>query len=163
MTVRALRVGPVFLLFLVALAPACSGGGGAEAGRDGASGADTGTDGSIDGSLCVQVPTLGPSDLSCDSDEDCMAVWSGTVCSCQCACPSAAANVAAQARLQSELSPVFSASCAGPGGCECPALTLARCFSHQCAACANPAFGGTPLPNQPAACTEDAGTGDGGG
>jgi hypothetical protein len=99
------------------------------------------------------VPTLDANDLSCDSDEDCTSVWSGTICSCGCSyiCgPSAPGNTAASARVASALSSV--PTCSEPPGCGCPASGLPRCSAHQCILCYD-------MPNQPAACDEDAGDG----
>jgi hypothetical protein len=104
-------------------------------------------------SHCKTLPALSASDLSCNSDDDCAVVWSGTIC-CGCNCADTAANAATQARLQSELSSELNCGTT----CDCPGTVGARCFAHQCTLCGNPAFG--PIPGQPAECSEDAGTGD---
>lgn len=113
----------------------------------------TGKDGAPS-NTCVEAPALAASDLSCNSDQDCTSVWSGTVCSCECACPTVAANTAAYSRLQSALGSVLGASGCSDVPCECPAAGVAHCFAHQCALCG---FSGSTVPNQPAACDEDGG------
>jgi hypothetical protein len=129
-----------------------SGGQSSGAAQDGASGSDTGADGAIGSGTCVEAPTLAPSDLSCNSDEDCTSVWSGTICPCGCNCGRVPGNTAANARVGSALSSL--PSCSGPpDGCECPAGGLPRCVAHQCALCYD-------MPNQPAACDQDAAVGD---
>ena len=102
-------------------------------------------------SNCVEAPALAPSDLSCDSDGDCAAVWSGSICYDGCDCTSVPANVAAQARMQSALSSVLN----GPNGCPCPSAGTPRCFAHECVLCA------PGDQSQSAACQSDAGA-DGG-
>jgi hypothetical protein len=129
--------------------------GAVDAGGDGGADAskDTGADALTESGTCVEVPTLDANDLSCDSDEDCTSVWSGTICSCGCSyiCgPSAPGNTAASARVASALSSV--PTCSEPPGCGCPASGLPRCSAHQCILCYD-------MPNQPAACDEDAGDG----
>jgi hypothetical protein len=104
-------------------------------------------------SSCKTLPALSPSDLACNSNEDCATVWSGTIC-CGCNCPDTAANTATQARLQSELSSELSCG----KTCECPATVIARCIAHQCTLCGNPAFG--PMSGSPAECDQDGGLGD---
>jgi len=136
--------------------------GAVDAGGDGDADAAeaTGVDASMEAGTCVEAPTLGPSDLSCDSDQDCATVWTGTSCSCGCNCPTAPGNTAAYTRVESALGMALqhSITCSGPP-CECPALGIPRCFSHQCALCGNM---GLVLKNQPAACDADAAVGDGG-
>jgi hypothetical protein len=103
---------------------------------------------------CVEAPTLGPSDLSCTSDQDCTRVWTGTLCSCGCNCPTGPGNAAAYTRIGAALGAVIqhSTACSEPP-CECPALGVPRCFAGQCALCGN---GGLVLKSQPAACDQDA-------
>jgi hypothetical protein len=126
--------------------------------RDADAAEATGVDASMDGGTCVEAPTLGPSDLSCDSDQNCATVWTGTFCPCGCNCPTAPGNTAAYTRVGAALGSVLNAStCSEP--CECPALGIPRCFSHQCALCGNM---GVVVKNQPAACDADAAGGDGG-
>lgn len=110
---------------------------------------------------CVTLPRHTGSDLACDSDNDCTATWSGTVC-CGCHCGNAPANTAAQARDQATLSSALN-DCTQPT-CGCPAFYVARCFAHQCTLCGTALSG--PFPGQPAACDEadggarDAAAGD---
>ena len=120
----------------------------------------TGVDASLEASTCVEAPTLDPSDLTCDIDEDCATVWTGMLCACGCNCPTIAGNTAAYTRVGAVLSAVLQhpATCSEPP-CECPALGIPRCFAHQCALCGN---AGLVLKNQPAACDQDAAADDGG-
>jgi hypothetical protein len=113
------------------------------------------------GGSCTTLPALTASELSCDTDQDCQPVWSGTYCSCGCYCADgAAANAAGYARIASIIASLPADwNCSVPR-CSCPALETARCIAHQCTACGNPAIG--PLSGQPAACTADAGAGDAG-
>jgi hypothetical protein len=127
--------------------------------------ADAGTDGSTDGGLCIEIPALAASDLSCDSDQDCTLARSGSVCSCQCSCPEAVANSAAYERIEALAEPalVWRSSC-DSGFCGCVSDVLLHCFAHQCVACGR----GFPIENQPAECDDDGGnpeasTPDGGG
>ena len=115
---------------------------------------DGGWDAEIESGTCVEAPSLGPSDLSCDSDQDCASVWSGTICSCGCNCGRVPGNTAAHARVGSALGSVPTCS-RPPDGCGCPASGIPRCFAHRCALCYD-------MPNQPAACDADAAAGDGG-
>jgi hypothetical protein len=109
---------------------------------------------------CVDLPALTADDLTCDVDSDCVTTWTGTVCACGCYCSTVFSNAAAAARAALLLHTLSSdTSCTEPP-CGCPALAVPRCIAHQCVACGNPVF--APLPNQPAACTPDAGGDDAG-
>jgi hypothetical protein len=92
--------------------------------------ADAGTDGSTDGGLCIEIPALAASDLSCDSDQDCTLARSGSVCSCQCSCPEAVANSAAYERIEALAEPalVWRSSC-DSGACGCVSDVLLHCFA----------------------------------
>jgi hypothetical protein len=97
---------------------------------------------------CVQAPTLTSSDLTCESDQDCTTVWTGTICSCDCKCPTAAGNNAARARMEAALSAELMSTC-GP---DCPCGGgVPRCLAHQCTVCD---YTGPPE------CRGDAGAGD---
>jgi hypothetical protein len=108
---------------------------------DSGSGADTGTTDS--GSKCVDFePT--PSDLSCESDQDCALVRKGEVCKGQCSCGATPVNAGAAARFASDTAALDLASC------PCAFEGEARCLAGQCALCG---VGG----NQPAGCADAAG------
>jgi hypothetical protein len=144
MTLRGYLVRIVVpLLAMTGLAPAC---GGKTLGGSVGSGEDSGT-GAIDGggARCVTLEVL-PSDLSCESDQDCTVSRSGNVCEGDCVleCGRTPINVSAAARNQSETSSLSLE--------DCPCLDPGepRCLGGQCAVCG---FG----PNPPAGCNDDGG------
>jgi hypothetical protein len=128
-------------------------------GSDGGSGVvqDAGSDSGADGGICLEVPELTASELSCDGDEDCTVVLTGTYCPDSCGievCPRGPANMAGQAYLNSVLPPFNTP----PGQfCTCPWAGNPHCFEHQCFLC----FPGDP--SDSGACDPDAGTSDSGG
>jgi hypothetical protein len=109
------------------------------------------------GNKCVDFPAPSQGDLSCDTDEDCTLVPSGTECACDCNCGGVAANQAFLTKLTTP-PPFANTSCSRGSGCGCPAQYLSRCIAGQCTLCGNPTFG--PIAGQPAACNDDAGTSD---
>jgi hypothetical protein len=138
MALRAHLARVVATLFVAGLAPACGGktlggsGGNAEPGDDSGvstdSGIGTGATGGS-GAGCVDLE-VAPSDLSCESDQDCELVRTGQICNGQCSCGDTPVNAAAGERFQTDTASLTleACPCADPGE--------ARCLGGQCTLCA---------------------------
>jgi len=123
---------------LVVLLAAC---GGRIADSDGGSSNDASTQ--ADGGTCID---LEPSAFgtSCDVDTDCLAVYSGNLCSgYNCICPNSSISAQGQPAYAAAMSKVAKGS--GPM-CSCPPFGMPHCIASECVFCPNPALNPPSLP-----------------
>jgi hypothetical protein len=131
--------------------------GGASAIDGKASASDGGAPSSSTSNTCIDL-VLAPSELACETDQDCALVATGQVCSGYVAadlCTTGAANSQGVARITAALASVPSTAPAGPWDFCDAVVGTPTCIAGQCTICG-------PVPgNAPHVCPDDAGSDSG--